>query len=168
MSPVRLLPVLAIALSCLGGCQKAADAATEAAIERASGAKVDIQRDGDAVTIQTAEGELAMQSGDALPLPDGFPEDVHLPDDYVVNSIMDMGGAQVVGMTAAGSVGSLFADARTGMARSGWKQVMAMQHSADSAMLSFEKDARTAVLSFNQDDAADGVQVSVQLHAARQ
>jgi hypothetical protein len=168
MSPVRLLPVFAIVLSCLGGCQKAADAATEAAIERASGAKVDIERDGDAVTIQTAEGTLAMQTGNALALPDGFPNDVHLPGDYVVNSVMDMGGAQVVGMTAAGDVGTLFSETRTGMERSGWKQVMAMQHSADSAMLSFEKDARTAMLSFNQDESVQGVQVSVQLHAARQ
>ena len=168
MTHSRLFPLLAVAMCCLGDCQKAADAATEAAIERASGTDVDIARDGDTVTVQTAEGTLAMQSGNALPLPDGFPEDVHLPDDYVVNSVMDMGGAQIIGMTAPGDVGGLFAGARAGMADAGWKQVMAMQHSADSAMLSFEKDARTAVLAFNQDGAADGVQVSVQLQAERQ
>ena len=45
---------------------------------------------------------------------------------------------------------------------------MSMQHSADSAMLSYEKDARAAVLSFNRGEGSDGVVMAVQLREETQ
>lgn len=164
----RLLALLACTTFCLAGCQRAGDAATEAAIERASGQAVDIDRDGDRVTIATAEGKLQMQTGESLPLPADFPKDIHLPGDYAVNSVMDMGGTRVLNLNARGQVAALFEEARAGMARQGWKQTMSMQHSADNAMLAFEKDERAAVLSFNRGEGSDGVAVGVQLRDGRE
>jgi hypothetical protein len=164
----RLLPLLACAAFSIAGCQKAADAATEAAIARASGEKVEVDRDGGHVRIKTADGELNMQSGDALPLPADFPRDVYLPGRYDVNSVMDMGGMQVISVSTRGKVADVFAEAQEAMADAGWKQTMSMQHSADNAMLSFEKDARAAVLSFNKGEGADGVVMGVQLREDKQ
>lgn len=163
MSYMRLLSALACAALCLTACQRAADAATEAAIEHASDRKVEIDRDGDRVSVKTAQGELAMQVGESLPLPADFPKDVWLPQAYCVNSVMDMAGVQVVSVRTQGKVSALHADARAAMARSGWKQTMSMQHSADNAMLSFEKAEGAAVLSFNRGEGGDGVLMSVQL-----
>jgi hypothetical protein len=168
MLHLRLLSALACAAFCLSGCQKAADAATEAAIERAGGGKVEVDRDGDRVSFKTEQGELNMQAGESLPLPADFPKDVWLPGRYDVNSVMDMAGVQVVSVHTQGKVAGQHADARAAMAQAGWKQTMSMQHSADNAMLSFEKAERAAVLSFNKAEGSDGVVMSVQLRQEKQ
>lgn len=168
MFHTRLLSALACAALCLSGCQRAADAATEAAIEHASGRKVEVARDGDRVTFKSEQGELSMQAGESLPLPADFPKDVWLPTAYNVNSVMDMAGVQVVSVRTQGKVSGLHADARAAMAEAGWKQTMSMQHSADNAMLSFEKAERAAVLSFNRAEGDGGVLMSVQLRQSRQ
>ncbi len=152
----------------LAACQKAADAAAETAIERASSQKVDVDRDGDRMRIKTADGELNMQSGKALPLPADFPKDVYLPGRYAVNSVMDMGGTQMISVATNGEVSGLFTDAQRAMGQKDWKQAMSMQHSADSAMLSFEKGERAAVLSFNKGEGDNGVVMGVQLREENQ
>lgn len=145
------------------GCQQAADTAAEAAIERAGGDKVEVDREGDHVRITTAEGQLDMRAGESLALPSDFPKDVYLPARYEVSSVMDMGGMRVVNVSTRGRVPALFDAARRSMAVAGWKQTMAMQHSADNAVLSFEKEQRAAVLSFNKGEGRDGVVMGIQL-----
>ncbi|MGI8561854.1 MAG: hypothetical protein ACR2J7_10590 [Luteimonas sp.] len=164
----RLLPLLACAVFSIAGCQKATEAATEAAIARASGQKVEVDRDGGHVRIKTADGELNMQAGESLPLPADFPKDIYLPGRYDVNSVMDMGGMQVVSVSTRGKVSGVFAEAQQAMADAGWKQTLSMQHSADNAMLSYEKDARAAVLSFNKGEGGDGVVMGVQLREGKE
>jgi hypothetical protein len=58
---MRIIVLSFAIVFCLGGCHKAQEAATEAAIETASGHKVDVQRDGDKVTYKSDEGEVTMQ-----------------------------------------------------------------------------------------------------------
>lgn len=159
--------VLLLALP-LAACQKAQTALADAAIERASDGKLKVDRDGDRTVIKTAEGEMAVQTGAALPLPRDFPGDVFLPRAYQVNSVMDMGGMQVISMQADGDVAGLFAAARAAMDRQGWKQTMAMQNAADTAMLAFEKDKRAAVLSFNEGQDGKRVAMSVQLRQEKE
>lgn len=153
--------VAAIALAGTG-CQRAADGA----VERASGGRVEIERDGDAVVVKSATGQVAVQGGDSLPLPATFPKDVYLPEGYAINSVMDLEGVNVLNLRAPGKVPTLFADAREAMAGHGWKETMAMQHSVDSAMLAYEKAERSATLAFN-DGGEHGVSLSVQLNPGR-
>ncbi|MDQ3494445.1 MAG: hypothetical protein M3485_02670 [Pseudomonadota bacterium] len=163
----RLLPLLACAAFSIAGCQKATDAATEAAFARASGQKVEVDRDGGHVRIKSADGELNMQAGESLPLPADFPTDVYLPSRYEVNSVMDMGGMQVVNVHTRGKVSDVHAQAQQAMTAAGWTQTLSMQHSADNAMLAYEKAERAAVLSFNKGEGGDGVVMSLQLRAQK-
>lgn len=159
-----LLLVMTVAtVVALGGCRKSQESIADAAIERASGGKVKVDRDGDRMTIKTDQGEMAVQSGEALPLPKDFPGDVYLPPGYRINSVMDLGGAKVLSLQADGKVSVLFDAARAAMDKQGWKQTMAMQNSTDTAMLAYEKDQRAAVLSFNDNSGDSGVTMSVQL-----
>ncbi len=149
------------------GCERVADGA----VERTGGGQVKIERDGDAVVVKSADGQVAVQGGESLPLPAAFPKDVYLPEGYAINSVMDLEGVNVLNLRAPGKVPELFADAREAMAGHGWKETMAMQHSVDSAMLAYEKTdegngARSATLSFN-DGGEHGVSVSVQLNPGR-
>ncbi len=163
MTFLRLL-LLSFAISaCLGGCRKAADAATETAIETASGHKVDVERDGDTVTYKTEEGEMKMQGGVDLPLPADFPKDIYLPKTYAVNSVMDMGGMRMVALMSPEPVPALFNAAGDAMKQHGWKQITAMQHATGNAMLAFEKEQRHVSLSFNRNRQGAGTLVSVQM-----
>ncbi|TWH99378.1 hypothetical protein IP90_03117 [Luteimonas cucumeris] len=163
-SPIlhRVALALLLAPLLLAGCQKAGDALAEAALEKASGNKVDIDPDGKGgVTLKTEKGEVNINSGDDLPLPKGFPGDLFLPEAYRVESVMEMGGAQVLSLRTQGAVPALYVDARAAMAKQGWKETMAMQPQADNALVSFEKERRVAMLSFSAED--DDVVVGVQL-----
>jgi hypothetical protein len=153
MVPPRLLPMLACALLACAGCDRAADPAREAE-PRADPTK------------SSAYAGDAKPRDTALSLPADFPDDVYLPDRYAVTSVLDMGGTRMVSVSARGKVAQLFADARREMTRSGWTQVMSMQHSADNAMLSYEKGRRATVFSFNRGEGADAVVIGVQLRDA--
>ena len=157
-----LLPLLLATLAlALAGCQKAADAAAEAAIERASGQRVEIDRDGDRMRIRTDEGEVAIATGNGIALPDDFPEDLFLPPSYDLNSVMDIGDARLLNLESKGSVPSMFDAARASMEGRGWSQTMAVQQ-AESAMLGFAREGREATYSFTR--SGDGqLMVGIQL-----
>lgn len=163
MQVMRII-VLSFAITfCLGGCHKAQEAAAEAAIETASGHKVDIERDGDKVTYTSDEGAVTMQHGMDLSLPADFPKDIYLPDKYTVNSVMDMGGMRMVALMTPKPVPALFNAAGAAMQQQGWKQVTAVQNAGGNAMLAFEKQQRHVSLSFNSNRQGEGTVVSVQM-----
>jgi len=157
----------AVALLALAGCQRDEDRLTQAAIERASHGRADVDRDGRQVALRAGDGGVAMRAGESLPLPADFPADVYLPDGYAVNSVMDLQGVSMVSLSAPGELSSLFKAAREGMQAQGWTQTLSAQHSVDAAMLAFEKPAdgarRSATLSFNRNNGDDRVTVGVQL-----
>lgn len=163
MAVMRVVVLSSAITLCLAGCHKAQEVAAEAAIESASGHKVDIERDGDKVTYESDEGEVTMQHGMDLSLPADFPKDIYLPGKYTVNSVMDMGGMHVVALMAPEPVPALFSAASATMQQQGWKQVTAMQQATGSAMLAFEKEQRHVALSFNRNRQGEGTVVSVQM-----
>lgn len=157
-----LLAATAVAMAvATAGCQKAADAATEAAIKRASGQDVEIDRDGNRMRVRTAEGEVSFAAGNGVALPDDFPDDLFLPDTYGVSSVMDIGGARLLSLESGGSVPSMFEAARTSMEARGWSQTLAMQQ-AENAMLGFSRDGREAVYTFTR-SGDEQIMVGIQL-----
>src|SRR5690606_20991769 len=120
-----LLPLLLASLVLAGaGCQRAADAAAEAAIERASGERVAVDRDGDRMRISTAEGEVIFATGEGMAFPSDFPCDLYLPPSYCVSSVMVKGGASLLILEANGSVGAMFDSAGETMVGKGWSQML--------------------------------------------
>ncbi|CAN5607123.1 hypothetical protein BH23PSE2_BH23PSE2_04450 [soil metagenome] len=161
----RLLPLLACAVFCLPACQQANDDAGETTRNRAGGQATEASPDGDGFRTRAAGGAAGVQADKSLPLPADFPTDVFLPGRYQVNSVMDMGGTQVVSVTTRGKVSDVHGQAQRAMTAGGWTQTMSMQHSADNAMLAYEKGERAVVLSFNKGEGVDGVVMAVQLRA---
>ncbi len=137
-----LVVSLLAALPMLGACDKIAQKATEAAIEHATGAKVD--KDGNAVTIKTDKGEMKVstaEEGGSIALPADFPSDVFLPSERKVGSVLNVGNALMVNLTTSDSMNAVFAATQKAMADGGWKQEMAMQ-STDGSSLAYTKDKR--------------------------
>ena len=150
MRPSTLALILAgLGLLAASGCHRAADAAAEVAIERASGQSVDVDRDGNRLRITTADGEIHVAGGDGMALPADFPDDLFLPARYAVISVMDVGGARLVSLESDGAVAAMFEAARAAMAGKGWSQTLAMQQ-PDSAMLGFSHDGREATYTFTR------------------
>ena len=148
LSP-HLLPALAalVIASALPACKKAQDAAVESAIERATGSKVDIDKDGNSMTIKTEQGDVSITSaedGGSVAMPAGFPTDIYLPEDHRVASAMDMAGMQMVNLATRAGVSALSADVESHMQASGWKREMAMQADGSSTLM-YSKGTRQVV-----------------------
>lgn len=149
----KLLLALAIAaVFAAPGCKRAsesiAEQAAEQAIEQASGDKVDIEQDGDTVSIKTDKGEMKVataQDGGSVALPADFPTDVFLPEPRTVSSAMDMGGMMAVNIATAAAMAQVSADVEKSMLGQGWKREMSMQTGADGSTLIYSKDNRQAV-----------------------
>ncbi|MEN1941221.1 hypothetical protein WCE41_08800 [Luteimonas sp. MJ246] len=143
-----LRPALLAGLVLLAsGCEKAADAAAEAAIERATGKQMEVDRDGSRLHVRAGDETLAIAAGAGVALPADFPGDVFLPASYGINSVMDVGGARLVNLESQGSLTAMFEAARADMERKGWSRTLAMQQ-ADSAMLGFSDGTREATYTF--------------------
>ena len=163
--------VLALAISALvltlPACKKAQDAAVNAAIEHATGAKV--ERNGNEVTVKTDQGELhvaSAENGGSVALPASFPKDVQLPAQYKVNTVMETGGAQIVSLNTQDAMGTLFNSLSSGMEGKGWKRELATQTS-DGGALSFSKDNHNVAyyLARNENGSTD---LNINITAATQ
>lgn len=136
---------LATLILTLPACKKVQDAAVNAAVEHATGAKV--EHNGNEVTVKTEQGDLRFSSaenGGNVALPTSFPKDVQLPGQYKVASVMEMGGAQIVTLSTGESMGNLFTALSSGMEGKGWKRELATQ-TDDGGTLSFSKDSHNVV-----------------------
>ena len=101
------LAAMTLSSACQKAQEKAQEAAVEAALEHATGNKVDIDKDGQAVKIRTGEGEIHIASAGAdgaVALPDGFPTDVYLPPERAIESAMDMAGIKMVNLATQAGV----------------------------------------------------------------
>ena len=163
LSP-HLLPALAalVIASALPACKKAQDAAVESAIERATGSKVDIDKDGNSMTIKTEQGDLSIttaQDGDSVALPADFPTDIFLPAEHRVASAMDMAGMQMVNLVTRAGVSALSADVERHMQAGGWKREMAMQAGGGNTLM-YSKDKRQVVYQMLKADEG-GTQLAI-------
>ena len=158
-----LLPLLAVGLLLpLTGCQKAAEKMAEAALEKATGSKIDLKRDGSSMSIKTDEGEFKVASsvnGESVPLPDDFPKDVFLPEHSTINSAMDMGGMKMVNLITKTPSGDVSTLVQKTMEKRGWKREMAMQDAEGGATLVYSKEKRQIVYTMMK--SKEGTQVAV-------
>lgn len=156
MTRTRTLLAVTVAAVLLAACGKAQESASEAlaeqALEAQTGAEVELDtEDGvSTVTMKTEEGQLQHSVGENVPLPEDFPKDVVLPDDYTVVSVMKMGPTQSVVLRSRETLSVLYDQYKTGQADQGWKETMSMQ-GAEGAALGFEKDRRGMLVNLRPD-----------------
>lgn len=152
----------ATVLLSLGACvESAGEAAAEAALQAAGVANVEIDEDGESISYRTDHGEVTITGGESASLPADFPDDVYLPDGYVVESTLAMNADLFIGLAVDQDVPSLYAAARESMAGHGWRETMAAMENNDNGLLTFEKDDRAAVLSMSREAA--GTTMGLQL-----
>lgn len=142
-----LLPVLlpALLLAACGRDGSATDALVDQAIEAGDGRPAGASAVGHAaehtVTIETEEGLYTATSGDDLPLPAQFPDDVVLPVDARVLTSMTLGPAVSVSLRSPRSLGLVFDEFRAAQHAAGWREVESLEQAAVQT-LGFTKDGR--------------------------
>lgn len=162
-TPAYVLPILFLAL--LAACGKSPEERMASAIaSAASGTDVSVEKNGERVVLGSGDEAMTISSGDSARLPDNFPKDVFLPDDYTVESALDSSGFSMVSLRTGGEVGSLADAASAFMKSGGWNQSM-MAGDEQSRILTFQNARNVAALSFDRAD--EGVVYSVQLSPAR-
>lgn len=164
--PLIAALALALVLSACGRSEeKAAEMLAEEALEANSGqdVDVDIEDDGQTVTIQTEQGTIKQSSGDNVALPADFPQDITLPDDYKVMSVMTMGPVTSVVMEVPESPAAVFAAIKSDEAGQGWKETLSMQ-GADGSMLGFEKGNRSLLVNLGKSETG-GTMLSLSLQS---
>ena len=156
------LAVGATVLLSLAACGESAGEAAAAAALEASGAQdVEIDEDGESISYRTGQGEVTITGGESATLPADFPDDIYLPDAYVVESTLSMNADLFIGLAVEGDVPSLYSAARESMAGHGWRETMAAMENNDNGLLTFEKDDRGAVLSMSRGEG--GTTMGLQL-----
>ncbi len=154
-----LLLLLALSLAAVPGCRQSREAFAESPLEHPE------LRLPAHDAARAAREHPPIARGDALSLPEDFPDDIYLPAGYRIDSLMDRGALRVVSLRAPGRVSTLFDAARASMDGRGWKQTLAMRDASDGALLNYEKGDRAAVLSFSDDHGAGAVTMNVQLRS---
>lgn len=150
----------------LAGCggKSAEDRMAEAAASAMLGTDVEIDDDGETVTLGSGDKAMKISGGDSAQLPEGFPDDVFLPEDYKVDSTLASGDFTMVSLRAPGDVAALADKARAGMQSAGWEQTM-MAGDETSRIYAFRHEQTVASLSFDRHDEG-GVLYTVQLSKA--
>jgi len=133
---VALFLILGLMLS-LVGCQSIAENATEAAIEDATGVKVD--QDDDSVTITGEDGSsiTASENGE---LPEGFPEDAPVYDGSITTSLVTEEN-YTIGIETDDEWATVWDWYVAELESEGWTKTTELKLE-DSGMLSGEKDDR--------------------------
>jgi len=147
----------------LAGCggKSAEDRMAEAAASAMLGTEVSVDEDGETVTFGSGDQAMTITGGDAAQLPDGFPGNIFLPEDFKVDSTIASGEFTMVTLRAPGEVGALADAAKAKMASGGWEQQM-MAGDDNSRIYAFRQAQTVASLSFDRHDEG-GVLYTVQL-----
>lgn len=150
--------VIALALA-LVGCGAIEDKIGEEIGEEIVGVATnsDVEVSGDSVTIETEEGDVTI-ANDTGELPDGFPDDFPLYDDYTLDGASSISGGGTttyyVNMLSEDEVKDIYEWYKAEFAGDGWEisgDVIYSDSSSSSGMLTAKKGKMEATVSMTSD-----------------
>jgi hypothetical protein len=123
---LALLALLAIPAVVAVGCSS--DDVAEELAEQGLGEGSDVSIDSESgdVSIKTEDGEIASSSGKGTKLPEAWPSDIPMPEDYTLTTAMSMGAAPELGFNLTGDVPdavAAFDEVTTAFAAQGWTEL---------------------------------------------
>jgi cytoskeletal protein RodZ len=115
-----------------------AEEVVEKAAEQATGGKVDIEDEGDKVTIETDEGTATIGKNE---VPDSFPSDVTVYSDAEITATSETASGTMINLETSDSVSKVFDFYKSNLASNGWKQTSAATY-AGTATVTAEKGGK--------------------------
>ena len=162
MSLLRTCLAASVALALLAGCGDGDTAAEALAEQKLQAGNGQARSDPSVLSFPTSEGMLQRTEGEDLALPEDFPDDIHLPDDYTLVSVMTMGPAQSLVMQSEQALPRLYDNFQASQAHQGWTETLSRKGTG-GWMLGFEKGRRGLLVNLSSDvDGKTVVSLSVQ------
>jgi hypothetical protein len=109
-----------------------------------------------AVAINNANGT---QIGKNLKLPDGFPADVPVPEEWTIMAVSPMQGGYMLNSTSSRPVEDSLAEIRQSLTAEGWAETGFAQPAPMMTQISFAKDDRITNLNLMDTGASRNVQL---------
>jgi hypothetical protein len=146
--PARHLFCVGLAALLCVACGRDEDTASQALVDQALEANAR-QQAGDqnasvgeqTLTLETEAGIYSATSGDNLPLPEGFPDDIALPADARIITATDLGDTATLGLHSPRSLDLVFDEFRAAQRTAGWIE-STLQDQAAVRIAGFDKAAR--------------------------
>jgi hypothetical protein len=167
--PLLLCCVLALLA---GACTPDPDGASEALVDQALQANARQQAaenqaaTGEStLTLETEAGLYSATSGDDLPLPADFPDDVVLPDDARITSSTQLGTTLSLGAHSPRSIDLVFDEFRRAQRGAGWREA-AVQDDAAVRVAGFDRTGRHLEANFVE-EAGGGTAMAITVGPAR-
>lgn len=160
MKRIMFLSAIALVMAVtLTGCgksisQKVGEKVAEKAIEAQTGGKVDIDAQGNDVTIKTEAGESQYSAGGNAKLPENFPSELIAADDakIIISSTADAGNT--VAYTTDSDQGEIFDKYKSQLAEQGWKKEMEID-TGNGKMVNFSKDKENVSITIGENNSND-------------
>lgn len=147
---MRRMMFVAIAAFGLAACgESGSEKAAEGMASAMLGQDVELEDDGETVNI----GGTRMSTGSAARMPADFPDDVFLPEDYALETVIASEASTALHMGTGAPADELFTEAVAAMADQGWTQGWTVPPTDGVGLAAFEKDDRRASISV--DDRGD-------------
>lgn len=136
----KTLCMLLVAVAVLfAGCQKATEAAVNAALAKDG---VQVNTNGESGTITSKDGTLTFNTGGDAKLPADFPADVPLYAGAKLVSTMTLPTGMTVAQETGDALAKVAAFYKSAMTGKGWKQEVEV-NGEGSAMLTYSQDKKT-------------------------
>ncbi|HEX7456623.1 MAG TPA: hypothetical protein VF303_04130 [Candidatus Nanoarchaeia archaeon] len=116
--------------------------AAETTIEKATGGKVDIQDEGEKVSIETDEGKLTIGQDK---VPSGFPSDITVYSGSEIAATAETDTDVSLQLKTPDSVSKVFEFYKDDLASNGWTQTSTASYQ-DSAIISAEKSGKQVII----------------------
>lgn len=162
MNIIKLVSLTLLLSFWLVGCgEDDQEKAMEKQIEHATGgeADVDMSKDSINITSKTDEGEVKMQVGGNVALPDAFPEDVFVYPGAKIESAIQMPEGFSVSMLSGDKKDRITESYQKQMSKNGWTMQTSM-NMGPQFILIFEKNERAANIAIVDEDN-EGVRISL-------
>jgi len=132
--------------------QKAGEEMAEKIIEAQTGGKVDVNSNGENVTIKTEEGQTQYSAGGTAKLPDSFPKELVVIDDakFILASSSDKGGSVAYLTNFDQTV--VFEKYLKDLPALGWKKDMEVDV-GNGKMINFSKGKESAAISIGDNES---------------
>lgn len=161
MKKIFVFGLVVLSMVGLSGCtpgqtvnEKIGEEMAERAIEQQTGAKVDIDSQGEKVTINSEEGQVQYSAGGEVDLPDGFPKELIMAGDAKVIMASSSDQTSTVSFVTNVEKTAIKQEYLDGLTGQGWKKEMEVD-AGTGVMMSFNKERTNVVINIGENNADD-------------
>ena len=165
-SRIMIIVLALVSLVALNGCGRIAEKAAESAVEGVTG--IDVEENGDNITIETDEGTVEIDSG-GDELPADFPDDMPVYDATITNqgkvSTGD-GTMWSVTMTSGDAFDSVVAWYKDELADSDWRQDALLESTTPNNNATFvvsQGETANGAVAINEPESGGDVEITITL-----